>query len=302
VQLDHLTRGRAMFGAGPGALPSDAYQMGIEVGELRRMMEEGLEAIVALLEGEEPVTRKTDWFELREARLHLRPFTHPIPDLRVAAIVSPSGPRAAGRFGLGLLSMGATGHDGFNALQDAWSIVEERAAEYGRTSDRQRWSLVGPMHIATTEAQAREDVKHGLLDWYEYFLTASPHPLPQVDTVEEAADAIVASRMAVIGTPQQAIAQIERLVEQSGGFGTYLVMINEWADFQATCRSLELIARYVMPRFQGQLEVPRASFRWLASRSGEFRNQFTSAQQKATADHRAEQERTAAPATPTVTQ
>ena len=52
VQLDHMTRGRAMFGVGPGALPSDATQMGIDPRRTRRMMNESLDAIIPLLEGE----------------------------------------------------------------------------------------------------------------------------------------------------------------------------------------------------------------------------------------------------------
>ena len=75
VQLDHMTRGRAMLGCGPGALVSDAYMMGIEAEKQRTMMDESLGAIMRLLEGKEPVTLKTDWFELKEARLHLAPYT-----------------------------------------------------------------------------------------------------------------------------------------------------------------------------------------------------------------------------------
>ena len=75
VLLDHLTRGRCIFGAGPGALPTDAYIMGIDPVDQRRMMEESLEAIYALFTSDEPVTRETDWFKLREARLQLRPYT-----------------------------------------------------------------------------------------------------------------------------------------------------------------------------------------------------------------------------------
>ena len=30
AQLDHMTNGRAMFGSGPGALPSDAWTLGID--------------------------------------------------------------------------------------------------------------------------------------------------------------------------------------------------------------------------------------------------------------------------------
>jgi limonene 1,2-monooxygenase len=73
VQLDHMTRGRAMLGCGPGALISDAYMLGIDVTKQRRMMDESLDAIMALLRCEEPVTMKTDWFEMHEARLHLKP-------------------------------------------------------------------------------------------------------------------------------------------------------------------------------------------------------------------------------------
>src|SRR3546814_5971040 len=97
-----------MFGVGPGALPSDAYMMGIEVARQREMMEESLEAILELLAGEKPVNRSTDWFTLRDARLQLRPYSDPCFEIAVAAQVSPSGPRLAGRFGKSLLSIGAT--------------------------------------------------------------------------------------------------------------------------------------------------------------------------------------------------
>src|SRR3954471_24455628 len=60
VLLDHLTMGRAMLGVGPGALPSDAFMMGIDPVNQRPMMEQSLEAILALLDGREPVTIETD--------------------------------------------------------------------------------------------------------------------------------------------------------------------------------------------------------------------------------------------------
>src|SRR2546423_2997964 len=116
ILLDHLTLGRAMFGVGPGALPSDAFMMGIDPMRQREMMEESLEAILALLAGDELVNRTTDWFTLSDARLQLRPYTHPCFEVAVAAQISPSGPRAAGRFGLALLSLGATSLGGLDLL------------------------------------------------------------------------------------------------------------------------------------------------------------------------------------------
>src|SRR2546429_687872 len=107
VQLDHMTRGRTMLGCGPGALVSDAYMLAIEPVTQRPRMEEALDAIMQLLRCEEPVTLKTDWFELREARLHLAPYTEPHFPIAVASTITPAGVVAAGKHGLGVLSIGA---------------------------------------------------------------------------------------------------------------------------------------------------------------------------------------------------
>jgi limonene 1,2-monooxygenase len=287
IQLDHLTRGRAIFGAGPGALVSDALQMGINPLEQRRRMEEALDAIVALIDGEEPVTRRTDWFELCDARLNLRPYSYPRPDIRVASIVSPSGPRAAGRWGLGLLSMGATSAEGFAALANSWDIVAEQAHEYEQVVDRRRWSVVGPMHIAPTREQAHEDVRFGLLDWFAYFTTAagSHAPVSATDDLDDAINQMTSSGMGVIGTPDDAIAQVQRLLDQSGGFGSYLIMLHEWADWPATLRSIELVARHVMPYFQGQLERQEEWFAWFRTHRDDIHGHFDAAQAKAFDDH-----------------
>ncbi len=201
-----------MMGVGPGALPSDAFMMGIDPMAQREMMEESLEAILALLDGSELVTREAGWFTLRDARTQLRPYTHPRFEVAVAAQISPAGPRAAGRFGLSLLSIGATSAGGFDMLGSHWQVMEERAEEFGTTVDRARWRLVGPMHIAETEEQARADVEFGLAQWIDYFERVAALPLaPQTLHVEEMVDAINGTGFAVIGTPEMAIAQIERL-------------------------------------------------------------------------------------------
>jgi limonene 1,2-monooxygenase len=289
VLLDHLTRGRVMFGVGPGALPSDAYMMGIEVERQRDMMEEALEAIIALLTTDEPVTREAGWFTLRDARLQLRPYTSPCFEIAVAAQISPAGPRAAGRFGASLLSLGATSAGGFDVLGAHWETCEERAARFGQTVDRRRWRLVGPMHIRETEEQARADVEHGLADWIRYFQEVAALAIaPATDDPHQLVEAMNASGIAVIGTPEMAAAQIERLIEQSGGFGTYLFMAHEWADRSATLASYELFAREVMPRFTGAAERAVRSRNWAAERRPEFIGAAVNAIGKAIAEHQAE--------------
>ncbi len=270
VLLDHLTRGRVMFGVGPGALPSDAYMMGIDPAKQRDMMEESLEAILRLLAGE-TVTMKTDWFTLVEARLQLRPYQRPMPEVAVAAQISPAGPRLAGRFGLSLLSLGATTAGGFDVLGSHWVTMDERSQEFSTTVDRNDWRLVGPMHLADTREQAIADVAFGLEEWVDYFQRVAALPIaPNTDDFASLVDALNASGIAVIGTVDDAIAQIERLQEQSGGFGTYLCMGHEWADTAATRHSYELLARYVAPRFQDSARTLTASRDWAAENRPEF--------------------------------
>ena len=268
-QLDHQTRGRVMFGVGPGALPSDAFMMGIDVQRQRDMMDEAIGVLVPLLRGE-VVTHKRDWFELREARLQLAPYTRPHIEICVASQISPAGARAAGKHGLGLLSIGATTTGGFNALAMNWQICTDKAAEHGREVERSAWRLVGPVHIAETREKARENVRFGLQNWLRYFLEVAALPLAPPGSVDNAIDTLIGSGLAVIGDPSDAIAQLERLEKQSGGFGCFLHMAHNWADWAETKRSYELFARYVMPRFQRTNQNREQSMSWAAQNRPTF--------------------------------
>lgn len=267
-QLDHITRGRVMFGVGPGALPSDAFMMGIPVSRQRDRMDEALDVMVPLLRGEQ-VTKKTDWFELNEARLQMLPYTRPSVEISVASQVSPSGATAAGRHGLGLLSIGATQSGGFNALASNWVIAEQQARESGTTVDRNNWRLVGPMHVAATREEARAQVRFGLEKWLYYFREVAALPLAPADG-SDPVDALVNSGMAVIGTPEDAVKQIERLREQSGGFGAFLLMDNNWAEWDDKKKSYEMIARYVIPAVNGENANRQASLEWAAANRPRF--------------------------------
>ena len=294
VLLDHLTRGRVMLGCGPGALPSDAFMMGIEVGRQRDMMEEALEAILALLAGE-TVTRQTDWFTLRDARLQLLPYTRPCFEVAVAAQISPAGPRAAGRFGCSLLSIGATTQGGFDLLGSHWTVMEERSAQFGTPIDRRDWRLVGPVHVAETREQAYREVEFGLADWVDYFQRVAALPLaPDTTDTTELADAMNASGFSVIGTPEDVVEQLERLADQSGGFGTFLCMGHDWADREATKRSYTLLAREVFPRFQGSADSPTRSRDWAIENRPEFITAAGLAIGEAMQRHQAEREQATA--------
>ena len=261
VQLDHMTRGRAMLGCGPGALVSDAYMLGIEPSTQRRRMEESLDAIMALLACDKPVTMKTDWFEMHEARLHLAPYSDPHFPIALASTMTPSAVMAAGKYGLGVLSLGTGLPGGPEAIAGQWRIAEESAASHGKTMDRRNWRLVINVHVAETDEIALEQVKKGeRMETVTYFEdTLGRPPGRGEDPLKEG----VASGNTLVGSPDLVARGIERLVQLSdGGFGGLLFRAHDWASREETWRSYELFARYVMPRFQGSLDTIRASHEW----------------------------------------
>ena len=288
-QLDHQTRGRMMFGVGAGALPYDADMVGIDVSRIREMMDESLEALIPLLRGE-TVTRKTDWFELRDARLQLAPYTAPHVELAIPSVVSPSGPRTAGKYGMSLLSTAATTQAAFEALPDTWRICEEQALAHGHDVSRADWRLVGPVHIAETRDKARENVRFGVQKWLHYFAYVGHLPLAATGEgdVDSDIDALIDAKIAVIGTPDDLIGQIERLDEQCGGFGVFLDMAHNWADFEQTKRSYELIARYVMPRFQASPNRQEEAYRWAMEKKPELQERRQAGIDRAVQRHAAE--------------
>jgi limonene 1,2-monooxygenase len=268
IQLSYMTRGRAMFGVGPGALVSDAAMMGIQPIRQRDMMEEALDCIIRLFNGE-TVTYKTDWFELKNAHLQLPPYGGKPIDICTAAVISPSGPRAAGRFGTGLLSLSATSPEALVAAAGNWQVACETADRYGNVMDRSKWRMLGIAHVAESREQAMADINFGFPHWIDYFDKISITPMVPKERLHDAAQFLVETGKAVIGTPDDCIKQIETLEKASGGFGAYLITDTNWVAFDRKLKSYELIARYVMPRFQMTNVQRAASDTWArASRDG----------------------------------
>jgi len=258
VQLDHMTRGRAMLGCGPGALTSDAHMLGIEATTQRPRMMESLDAIMRLLACEEPVTIKTDWFELRDARLHLAPYSDPLFEIAVASTITPFGMIAAGTHGIGVLSIGAGLPGGPEALAEQWKLAENAAAKSGKVADRRKWRLVINAHLAEDDEQALREVTRGeRVETQTYFEDTLGRPPGRADSPLRDG---VKMGTTLVGSPETVIRGIERLVELSrGGIGGVLFRAHEWANREQTLRSYELFARYVMPHFQHSLDMPRRS-------------------------------------------
>jgi len=274
MQLDHQTRGRVMLGCGPGQLVTDAFMLGLDPSEQRRMMAEALEVVVPLLRGE-VVTRKTDWFDLNEAAIQLPPVQYPGPEIAVASAISPSGAIAAGKHGIGLLSLAASGPEGYEQLPKHWDVCEETAAKNGHQVDRSNWRLVVPMHIAETREQARADMEYGTLRLAGYMEALGGVRPPFAESTETMLDAWTGPGLPIFGkltcgTPDDAIAVIDSLREKSGGFGTILFLVHNCANPEATRKSYELIARNVMPALNDTNRARKRSVEWATKNAQTF--------------------------------
>jgi limonene 1,2-monooxygenase len=262
--------------------------LGIEPMQQRDRMVQALDVILRLFRGES-VTETTEWYTLKDARLHLLPYTKPYPEVAVASTITPSGGRAAGKYDLGMLCVAATQPDGFDTLAVNWQVANEIAAEHGRRMDPARLRLVGPMHIAETREEAMRNARFGFYKWFEYFQRINPArfaSLPKGDPLE----VLVAARGIVVGTPEDAIAQIDRLYARQGQFGAFLQLAHNWANWDATKKSYDLYARYVVPHFRKANTHRVESLEWTTAHNKEIVAMTQAAAQAMFAKHKAERD------------
>jgi limonene 1,2-monooxygenase len=267
VQLDHMTGGRAIFGSGPGALPSDAHTLGIDPMLLRDRQDEAIGIIRRLFRGER-LTVKSDWFELKDAALQLLPLQEEMP-CAVASQISPSGMTLAGKHGIGIISIGSLSEEGLNALPTQWGFAEAAATKHGQTVDRKNWRVLLSWHIAETREKARAEARDGLLRHHNEYITGTlqrPGAVP-FTSPDEAVDktAFAPGAVATIGTPDDLVTRIKAVLERSGGFGTVVGFVHDWANPENTMRSWDMVARYVVPEINGYVAKLRQSREFVAT-------------------------------------
>ncbi|HEX2885166.1 LLM class flavin-dependent oxidoreductase [Vineibacter terrae] len=265
VQLDHMTAGRAIFGSGPGALPSDAHTLGIDPMVQRDRQDEAIGIIRRLFKGER-VTHKTDWYTLQDAALQLLPVQEDM-EFVVASQISPSGMTLAGKYGIGIISLGSMSEQGLLSLPTQWGFAEAAAQKNGTTVDRKQWRVLLSWHIAETREKAREEARHGLMRWHNEYIVgtlqrpgAEPFSSPD-DAVDKTA--FVDGAASVIGTPDDLVAMIKSVYEKSGGFGCVVGFVHDWANPENTMSSWDMVARYVVPQVNGYVTKLRESQKFL---------------------------------------
>src|SRR5262249_52472496 len=183
----------------------------------------------------------------------------------VASQISPSGMTLAGKHGIGVISIGSLSEEGLNALPTQWSFAEAAAAKHGQAVDRRDWRVLLSWHIAET----RDEARAGILRHHNEYITATlqrPGARPFA-TPDEAVDkmAFVPGAVATIGTPDDLVERIKAVLDISGGFGTVVGFVHDWANPENTMRSWDMVARYVALELNGYLAGLRPSREFVAN-------------------------------------
>lgn len=241
IFLDHLTRGRVSFGIGVGGgIPSDLTVFGLDAAEAGRRMSESLDVMLRLLAGEGPVSEKTDWFEISDAVLQMRPYTEPHMEFAVAS-TNPRNVEMMGRLG-GRVLMGGTPE----RVSDVFRALVDGAGQSGREASRDQIELSYVLHLAKTTEEAVAGFKEGAIrEHYEFQVGVNGRPEP-----EEGPDEWYRSYVArnIIGSPGDALQRISGIQERSGGIGGIIFMTREWAGVEANRESWRLFAEEVAPK------------------------------------------------------
>ena len=273
AQLDHLTRGRLIFGAGPGLLVTDSQMLGLDANEARAKLDEGLSVILRLLRGEW-VTEKTDWYDLTNAHCQVMPSNEAL-EVCVASTFSPNGGRLAAKHQAGLLCLASTIYDGFDALSTNWGIAQAAAQKLGRTMSPANVRCATEMHIAETRDEAMDQARHGYKRYLRYIGNYTGHL--ENSAAHISLEELIERREVVVGTPDDAIAQIRRLEEKVPDFGYLLLLDKNWTRDDHKRRSLEMLSRYVLPEINNVNANRQRSFDWVGSHREGLMDAFAAA-------------------------
>jgi alkanesulfonate monooxygenase SsuD/methylene tetrahydromethanopterin reductase-like flavin-dependent oxidoreductase (luciferase family) len=264
AMVDHMARGRFLFGISPGGLMSDAEVFGNLGKDRTAMFVEAIDHILAIWAGEPPydlkgehwtiTTRETMMEELGQGFI-ARPYQKPHPPIVVTAVAP---------FSRGVTQAAARGWDPISAnfllpkwVRTHWPNYVEGCELGGRPADAANWRVAKSIFVADDLETARRYATSPDGPYFHYFRSLvtklvkggranlfleDPSAPASSLTVEDVVDKLV-----VWGTPDKVSDELQAFREQIGDFGTLLYAGHDWADRDLAIRSMELMVDKVMP-------------------------------------------------------
>jgi alkanesulfonate monooxygenase SsuD/methylene tetrahydromethanopterin reductase-like flavin-dependent oxidoreductase (luciferase family) len=271
AMVDHLLRGRFIFGTGAGILRTDAEALGLLEQDRAAMFIEAMDQILALWAGKPPynlkgkywniTVEKTQWPEIGLGSI-AKPYQQPHPPI----LGSATDPNSQGLVALGKRGWLPASSNFLHAnyLKNHWANYARGCKESGRSADRAVWRVARSIFVADDDkaaaAYAKTDPRSPYRHYMEYLSTklAKARRMGTFKSHDAMPDEAVTldyimDKIVMAGSPASVADQILALHEASGGFGTLLYCGKDWADPRLARRSMELMAEKVMPAVNAAL-------------------------------------------------
>lgn len=271
--LDHLSKGRLNLCFGAGSVTADQELYGVEPREAPAMVNEAIEAVLHLWTTEPPYH-----FDGKYWQIHLeksvdtetgigyipKPYQKPHPPIAVPGMSrnSPSMRTAARR---GFQPFGHCLVPG-NVLADCWKTYEEAAFEAGRQPDRSDWKVARSIFLADTTKEARERARtNSLGHCFEYigrlFDKGLGRKMYKRDLTMSDADCnldYLMTEQIIAGDVDEVLGRLLALMDETGPFGTLILMGYDWDDKPSWLHSMELFSKELMPALNKAVAGVRA--------------------------------------------
>jgi alkanesulfonate monooxygenase SsuD/methylene tetrahydromethanopterin reductase-like flavin-dependent oxidoreductase (luciferase family) len=268
AMLDHLARGRFIFGISAGALRCDAEALGTLDEDRNRLFAEAIDVILEIWKRDSPydIDLPNNRFKVSTAqtrdlaigRGHLyKPYQQPHPEI-VGTVVAPHSK--------GVIAMGERDFHPLSAnfllakwLPSHWANYAEGKRKAGRTADPADWRVARTIFVADDEATARRYGRDDPSSPYRFYWQMLAYKMmsagrqiafkndpsqPDATLTED----YILDNLVIHGTVDSVVDQILALRETAGDFGEIVYAGMDWVDPRLAKRSMELMATEVMPR------------------------------------------------------
>lgn len=261
--LDHLSRGRIMCGFGQGGVPTDWELFDLPDGKTQGLMTvEAIDMILKLWQTDVPFDFQGQYYHLRIQSVNpalgigtfLQPYQKPYPPVAMSIVRGGSmAARMAGQRGFIPISTNLVPRD---TVVNHWQTYSSGATEAGLpTPDRRNWRVARSMFVADTTEEAWEHALNGTMArsfmyMRQLFIDTKIITLWKPDptmTDEDVTVEYILKHVCIIGSPDECTRQIQSLYDQTGGFGTLLMVAHDWDNKTKWLHSMDLLAKEVIP-------------------------------------------------------
>ncbi len=236
AMVDILSGGRLDLGVGSGYLRHEYAGFNLAPDEKRARFDEALEVLCRAWTGER-FSYRGRFNDVRDVRINVLPVQRPRPPIWIATLHADSAP-AIGARGFPAMLIPYASAETVDQMAASLAAYRDAFVRAGGRRDGATVPFGFHTHCAETTAQARAEAREPMDRYVRTRLYAVQRPF----------ETLIEQDVVAFGDPEE-IARVARRYE-AAGFTHFLAILNFGGmPHKQALRSLDLMARHVLPRF-----------------------------------------------------